>query len=68
MKSVFTKRQAEMTKALASATKAKVSHMRELRELGLQYDEIKILLDKEFPPIQDALAPSESEDSDSDSD
>ncbi|KAA1064613.1 hypothetical protein PGT21_009490 [Puccinia graminis f. sp. tritici] len=68
MKSVITKRQAEMTKARASATKAKVSYMRELRELGLEYDEIKKLVDEEFPKIPDMLADSEEEESDSDED
>ncbi|KNZ48219.1 uncharacterized protein VP01_581g1 [Puccinia sorghi] len=46
----------------------RMSYMRELRELGLQYKEIKTLLDKEFPPITDAFALSESEESDSDLD
>ncbi|KNZ62289.1 uncharacterized protein VP01_128g1 [Puccinia sorghi] len=68
MKSVITKRKAEMKKAHASATKAKVSYMRELRELDLQYKGINTLLDKEFPLITDALSPSDSEEYNSDLD
>ncbi|EFP89237.2 uncharacterized protein PGTG_15078 [Puccinia graminis f. sp. tritici CRL 75-36-700-3] len=68
MKSVITKRQAEMTKAQAAATQAKVSYMKELRELGLEYQEIKQLVDEEFPTIPDMLADSEEDESDSDED
>ncbi|KNZ53420.1 hypothetical protein VP01_3242g3 [Puccinia sorghi] len=41
MQLVITKRQAKMTKARAMATKAKVSYTRELREMGLDFNEIK---------------------------
>ncbi|KNZ56554.1 hypothetical protein VP01_2378g5 [Puccinia sorghi] len=40
MKSVITKRQAEMTKACVEATTTKVSYMKELRELGFEYNKI----------------------------
>ncbi|OAV91541.1 hypothetical protein PTTG_27943 [Puccinia triticina 1-1 BBBD Race 1] len=68
MKSVIVKRQAEMTKARAEASKAKVSYMKELRELGLEYSEIKKAVDEEFPAIPDILADSQEDESDSDED
>ncbi|OAV85363.1 hypothetical protein PTTG_30580 [Puccinia triticina 1-1 BBBD Race 1] len=68
MKSVIVKRQAEMTKARAEVSKAKVSYMKELRELGLEYSEIKKAVDEEFPAIPDILADSEEDKSDSDED
>ncbi|KAA1110730.1 hypothetical protein PGT21_030425 [Puccinia graminis f. sp. tritici] len=68
MKSVISKRQAEMTKARAAASKAKVSYMKELRELGLEYAEIKKAIDEEFPVIPDILADSEEDESDLDQD
>ncbi|KNZ44256.1 hypothetical protein VP01_9356g1 [Puccinia sorghi] len=55
MQSMFTKLQAEMTKAQEIATKAKVSYMKELRELGFEFEEIKKMLEKEFPGIPDLL-------------
>ncbi|KNZ46433.1 hypothetical protein VP01_7268g1 [Puccinia sorghi] len=51
MQSVITKRQAEMMKARATSTKAKVIYMRELREMGLEYDDMKKLVDKDFVGI-----------------
>ncbi|KNZ46155.1 hypothetical protein VP01_7502g1, partial [Puccinia sorghi] len=66
MQSVITKRQAEMKKSQTTATKAKVSYMQELREMGLEFNEIKKLVDKEFPPIQNQMAQSNSEDSETD--
>ncbi|WAQ83445.1 hypothetical protein PtA15_3A816 [Puccinia triticina] len=68
MKSVIVKRQAEMTKARAEASKAKVSYMMELRELGLEYSKIKKAVDEEFPAIPDILADSQEDESDSDED
>ncbi|EFP94582.1 hypothetical protein PGTUg99_002068 [Puccinia graminis f. sp. tritici] len=68
MKSVITKRQAKMMKAQAAATQAKVSYMKELRELGLEYQEIKQLVDEEFPTIPDMLANSAEDESDSNED
>ncbi|KAA1112896.1 hypothetical protein PGT21_014726 [Puccinia graminis f. sp. tritici] len=57
-----------MTKARAAASKAKVSYMKELRELWLEYAEIKKAIDEEFPVIPDILADSEEDESDSDED
>ncbi|KNZ47316.1 hypothetical protein VP01_6513g2 [Puccinia sorghi] len=68
MQLVITKRQAEMTKARAMATKAQVSYMREFREMGLDFNEIKKLVDEEFPPIQNHMAESNSEDSETNDD
>ncbi|KNZ44197.1 hypothetical protein VP01_941g17 [Puccinia sorghi] len=48
MQSMFTKCKEEMAKAQAIATKAKVSYMKELRELGLEFEEIKKMLEKYF--------------------
>jgi hypothetical protein len=80
MKSVLTKRQAEMTKehaemtrAQAKVTNAKVCYMKQLNDLGLLFDEIEKMVDKEFAPIHatqspNALADSNLEDLDSDDD
>ena len=80
MKLVLTKRQAKMTKAQAEMTRdwaevtnAKVCYMKQLKDLGLPFNEIEKMVDKEFPPIQatqtpNALADSNSEDLDSDDD
>ena len=68
IRSMTTKRQAEMTKAQASATKAKVSFMKELREQGLAFEEIKKLVDEEFPHQPNLIADSNSDESDSDDD
>ncbi|WAR59183.1 hypothetical protein PtB15_10B525 [Puccinia triticina] len=61
------------TQALASApaptaSTAKVSYMKELRELGLEYSEIKKEVNEEFPAIPDILADSKEDESDSDED
>ncbi|KNZ50010.1 hypothetical protein VP01_4644g2 [Puccinia sorghi] len=63
MQLVITKRQAEMIKARATGTKAKVTFMSDLKEMGLAFEEIIKMVDGEFPPIHDALADSNSEDS-----
>ncbi|KNZ47944.1 hypothetical protein VP01_6024g2, partial [Puccinia sorghi] len=42
---------------------ALVSYMQELREMGLDFNEIKKLVDKEFPPIQNQMAQFNSDDS-----
>ncbi|KNZ64354.1 hypothetical protein VP01_1038g8 [Puccinia sorghi] len=39
----------------------KVSYMKELRELGLDFEEIKKIVDKEFPSITNPLHSSESD-------
>ncbi|KNZ62309.1 hypothetical protein VP01_1288g11 [Puccinia sorghi] len=70
MQSMFTKHQAQMTKAQAIAAKAEFSYMKQLRELGLEFEEIKKMLEKEFPEIPDllnesgSLSSSESSDDD----
>ncbi|KNZ60978.1 uncharacterized protein VP01_1472g7 [Puccinia sorghi] len=46
--SIITKRQAEMRKARATATKVKVSYMQDLREMGLEFNEIKKLVSKDI--------------------
>ncbi|PLW37163.1 hypothetical protein PCASD_11120 [Puccinia coronata f. sp. avenae] len=80
MKSVLTKRQAEMTKAQAEMTRAwaevtnaKVFYMKQLQELGLPFEQIEEMVNKEFPPIPATQTPnmfaeSNSDDSDSDKD
>ncbi|WAQ92571.1 hypothetical protein PtA15_17A52 [Puccinia triticina] len=45
---------------------AKVSYMKELRELGLEYPEIKKAVDEEFPAIPEILTNSKEDESDSD--
>ncbi|KNZ45258.1 hypothetical protein VP01_8327g1 [Puccinia sorghi] len=55
-----------MTKAQVTATKAKVVFLRNLREMGLAFEEINKKVDEEFLPIHDALADCDSEDSNSD--
>ncbi|KNZ50575.1 hypothetical protein VP01_4341g3 [Puccinia sorghi] len=49
-----------MTKARAIATKAQVSYMEELREIGLDFEEIKEMVEKEFPSITNPLNSSDS--------
>jgi hypothetical protein len=71
MKSVLKKRQAEMTKAQAEMTRAraevtnaKVRYMKQLKELGLEFSDIKKMVDKEFPPIPTTHKPTAADDSD----
>ncbi|KNE87232.1 hypothetical protein PSTG_19387, partial [Puccinia striiformis f. sp. tritici PST-78] len=53
MKSIVSKRQAEVTRARANASKVKVAYMKELREHGLSLEEIELKAAAEFPPLAD---------------
>ncbi|WAQ88310.1 hypothetical protein PtA15_9A437 [Puccinia triticina] len=53
MMSIVSKRQANITRARAKASKIKVSYMKELREHGLSLEEIKTKTSVEFPPLPD---------------
>jgi hypothetical protein len=69
----MTKAQAEMTRAWAEVTNAKVCYMKQLQELGLPFEQIEEMVNKEFPPIPATQTPnmfaeSNSDDSDSDKD
>ncbi|KAI9604327.1 hypothetical protein H4Q26_003941 [Puccinia striiformis f. sp. tritici PST-130] len=48
MKSIVSKRQAEVTRARADASKVKVAYMKELREHGLTLEEIELKAAAEF--------------------
>ncbi|KAA1097915.1 hypothetical protein PGT21_023879 [Puccinia graminis f. sp. tritici] len=65
--SIISKRQAEVTRARAEASKVKVSYMKELREHGLSLEEIERKAALEFPPcadMDDTLSNENSENSD----
>ncbi|KAA1105797.1 hypothetical protein PGT21_019927 [Puccinia graminis f. sp. tritici] len=67
MMSIISKRQAEVTRARAEASKVKVSYMKELREHGLSLEEIERKAALEFPPcadMDDTLSNENSENSD----
>ncbi|POW22636.1 hypothetical protein PSHT_01025 [Puccinia striiformis] len=67
MKSIVSKRQAEVTRARADASKVKVAYMKELREHGLTLEEIELKAAAEFPPLAD-MDNDKSDESDIDSD
>ncbi|OAV89052.1 hypothetical protein PTTG_28825 [Puccinia triticina 1-1 BBBD Race 1] len=53
MRSIFSKQQAEITRARAKASKVKVAYMKELREQGLGFDKIEARTIIEFPHVAD---------------
>ncbi|KAI9600217.1 hypothetical protein KEM48_000824 [Puccinia striiformis f. sp. tritici PST-130] len=67
MKSIVSKRQAEVTRARADASKVKVAYMKELREHGLSLEEIELKAAAEFPPLAD-MDHDKSDESENDSD
>ncbi|POW18702.1 hypothetical protein PSHT_05465 [Puccinia striiformis] len=67
MKSIVSKRQAEVTRARADASKVKVAYTKELREHGLPLEEIKRKAAAEFPPLAD-MDHDKSDESENDSD
>ncbi|KAI7950101.1 hypothetical protein MJO28_008922 [Puccinia striiformis f. sp. tritici] len=67
MKSIVSKRQAEVTRARANASKVKVAYMKELREHGLSLEEIELKAAAEFPPLAD-MDHDKSDKSENDSD
>ncbi|POV95857.1 hypothetical protein PSTT_15987 [Puccinia striiformis] len=67
MKSIVSKRQAEVTRARADASKVKVAYMKELREHGLSLEEIELKTAAEFPPLAD-MDHDKSDESENDSD
>jgi hypothetical protein len=69
----MTKAQADMTGAQAEVTNTKVHYMKQVQELGLPFEKIEKMVNKEFPPIPatqtaNMFAQSNSKDSDSDKD
>jgi hypothetical protein len=66
MKSMVSKRQADITRARAAATKVKVDYMKELRNHGLSLEEIEKKVDQEFPHLADMENPDDSSSSSSD--
>ena len=67
MKSMVSKRQADVTRARAEASKVKVSYMKELRSHGLSLEEIEKKVAEEFPRLADMENPDDSSSSSSDS-
>ncbi|PLW34874.1 hypothetical protein PCASD_15065 [Puccinia coronata f. sp. avenae] len=65
MKSMVSKRQADITRAQAAATKVKVDYMKELRNHGLSLEEIKKKVDQEFPHLANMENPDDSSSSSS---
>ncbi|OAV93385.1 hypothetical protein PTTG_27328 [Puccinia triticina 1-1 BBBD Race 1] len=53
MRSIVSKRQADITRARAEASKIKIAYMKELREHGLGFDEIEAKAILEFPQLAD---------------
>jgi hypothetical protein len=68
MKSMVSKRQANVTRARAEASKVKVSYMKELCSHGLSLEEIEKKVAKEFPRLANMENPDNSSSSSSDSD
>ncbi|PLW47942.1 hypothetical protein PCASD_04908 [Puccinia coronata f. sp. avenae] len=68
MRSMMTKRQAEMMKARAEVSKAKLNYMKGLKEMGVDFEDIKKMAEKEFPVPINFLNESESDSSDSSDD
>ncbi|PLW45003.1 hypothetical protein PCASD_06959 [Puccinia coronata f. sp. avenae] len=68
MKSMVSKRQADVTRARAEASKVKVSYMKELCSHGLSLEEIEKKVAKEFPRLADMENPDDSSSSSSNSD
>ncbi|OAV87926.1 hypothetical protein PTTG_04338 [Puccinia triticina 1-1 BBBD Race 1] len=53
MRSIVSKRQADITRARAEASKIKIAYMKELREHGLSFEEIEAKAIIEFPQLAD---------------
>jgi 3-deoxy-D-manno-octulosonate 8-phosphate phosphatase KdsC-like HAD superfamily phosphatase len=67
MRSIVSKRQAEVTRARAEASKIKLAFMKELREHGISLEEIEQKTAIKFPPLAD-MADGLGDDSEVDSD
>ncbi|KNZ51667.1 hypothetical protein VP01_386g11 [Puccinia sorghi] len=55
MKYMFTNFQAEMINVRVIVAKAQFSYMKELRQLGIDFEEVKKMVEKEFPSIANLL-------------
>jgi hypothetical protein len=65
---MFSKQQANLTRARAEAIQVKVSYMKELCSHGLSLEEIEKKVAKEFPRLADMENPDDSSSSSSNSD
>ncbi|PLW05593.1 hypothetical protein PCANC_27810 [Puccinia coronata f. sp. avenae] len=65
LKSILMKQQAKMIQAQAIAANAKVSYMKQLREMGFDLAQTAIMVDKAFPAVPNLANDSESGSSDS---